>query len=130
VPGGITSLVVVGDATFDATARVGVLTVDDWTEVVPSAREVTALAVHTDRPGSDAPQAVLLAVPPDPAQPWSVAIVRAVIEETLELAAMRVVDPPALGRFGHLLPLMLLACTGSAGQITAPERAFFPKAKR
>ena len=125
MPGGVTSLVVAGEASFAASAPAAVLVVDDWTEVVPRAQEVTALAVHTDRPGNDAPQAVLVAVPPDPAQPWSVAALRAVLEETLELAAVRMVDPPALSQFGHLLPALLLACTGRQAQIKVPEKWLF-----
>jgi hypothetical protein len=39
------------------------------------------------------------------------------------------VDPPALARFGHLLPALLLACTGRQGQIVVPERLFFPGMK-
>ena len=128
VPGGVTSLVLAGDADLAATppAPVAAMVVDDWTEVVPRAREVTSLAVHADRPGNEAPQAVLVAVPPDPAQPWSVASLRAVLEQTLALAEVRMVDPPALGRFGHLLPALLLACTGRQAQIKVPIDILFP----
>jgi hypothetical protein len=59
-----------------------------------------------------------------------VASLRAVLDETLALAEVRMVDPPALGRFGHLLPALLLACTGRQAQITVPEHWFFPKGRR
>ena len=125
VPGGVTSTVIVGTAAF-GTDPVAALTIDDWTEVVPREREVSALAVHTARPNNDAPQAILIAVPPDPARVWDVATLRAVLDETLDLAEMRMVDPPALGEFGQLLPALLLACTGRQGQIKVPEKHFFP----
>jgi hypothetical protein len=130
VPGGVTSLVLAGDAAFDPAAPVGALVIDEWTEVVPREREVTALALHADRPNNEAAQAVLIAVPPDRSKPWSVAALRAVVEETLALAEMRMVDPPALDRFGHLLPALLLACTGRQAQIKVPEKKFFPKVLR
>ena len=50
------------------------------------------------------------------------------VDETFELARMRMVDPPALDQFGSLLPALLLACTGRQGQIKVPENRFFPKA--
>jgi hypothetical protein len=130
IPGGVTSMVVAGSAAFDAAAPVSALTIDDWAEVVPREREVSALAVHTERPNNDAPQAILIAVPPDPARAWDVATLRGVLDETVELAQMRIVDPPALGQFGHLLPALLLACTGRQGHIKVPEKQFFPRLTR
>jgi hypothetical protein len=70
---------------------------------------------------------VLVAVPPDAGQPWSVAALRGVLDETMALSAMRMVDPPALARFGQLLPALMLACTGRQGQIKIPEKKFFPR---
>jgi hypothetical protein len=126
VPGGVTSVIVAGTAAFDL-APVGVLVVDDWNEVVPREREVSALAVHTERPDAEAPQAILVAVPPDLSKPWDLATLRAVVDETFELARLRMVDPPALDQFGSLLPALLLACTGRQGQIKVPEDRFFPR---
>jgi hypothetical protein len=125
VPGGVTSIIVAGEAAFGA-APVGVLVVDDWNEVVPREREVSALAVHTERPDAEAPQAILVAVPPDPAKRWDLATLRAVVDETFELARVRMVDPPALDQLGSLLPALLLACTGRQGQIKVPQKKFFP----
>jgi hypothetical protein len=52
---------------------------------------------HFDAPGSRAPNAVLLAVPPDPSQAvWTPEGVRAILDETLELMQARTVDPDAL----------------------------------
>jgi hypothetical protein len=126
VPGGVTSILVAGEAAFGA-APVGVVVVDDWSEVVPRENEVSALAVHTERPDAEAPHAILVAVPPDPAKRWDLATLRAVVDETFELARIRMVDPPALDQFGCLLPALLLACTGRQGQIKVPQNKFFPR---
>jgi hypothetical protein len=129
VPGGVTSIVLAGTAAFDIGSTVSVLAVDDWAEVVPRPNEVAALAVHTDRPGNDAPQSVLVAVPPDLSKPWSVTMLQSVIDETLALSAARMVDPMALGRYGQFLPALFLACTGRQGQIKMPEKFFFPRVR-
>src|SRR5262249_53629168 len=127
VPGGVVSIVLAGNAAFAPGNPVSVLCVDDWAEVVPRANEVAALAVHTDRPGCEAPQAILVAVPPASGQPWSVASLRAVLDETFTLSAARMVDLTTLGRFGQLLPALLVACTGRQAQIKTPEKFFFPR---
>ena len=130
VPGGVVSTVIAGRADFAAGNAVGALVVDDWTEVVPRDREVAALAVNTNRPGAEAPQAILIAVPPDRAAAWTVDSLHDVLEETFEQAEARLVDPPALDRYGQLLPALLLACTGREAQIKVPEQKFFPKVGR
>jgi hypothetical protein len=88
---------------------------------------VASLAVNTDRPGAEAPQSMLIAVPPDPATAWSVDSLHDALQETFALAEARLVDPPALDRYGQLLPALLLACTGREAQIKVPEKKFFPK---
>ena len=54
-----------GPAVDTAQPLSGVL-VDEWTEVVPNARETTAITFQFDPPDAVAPQSVLLAVPPVP----------------------------------------------------------------
>lgn len=97
-PGSRASLVLCGaDAPLDPAAPVAGLLVDEWVEVVPSTHEVTGVTFHFDAPGSRAPNAVLLAVPPDPSQAiWTPEGVRAILDETLELVQARTVDPDAL----------------------------------
>ncbi|HLL81904.1 MAG TPA: ATP-binding protein, partial [Longimicrobium sp.] len=86
------------------------LFVDEWGETVPSATETTGVAFQFDQPGSRPPQAVLLAVPPDPASSrWDTATLVAVVRETLELSKLRLVDPEALGGMKHFLPALYFA---------------------
>ena len=68
------------------------LLVDEWVEIVPSARETTALAFQFDVPDACAPQSVLIAVPPVPGQDWTTETLRRVLMETLDLAKLRAVD--------------------------------------
>ena len=86
----------------------GVL-VDEWTELIPSRTETTGIAFQYDPPDSVAPQAVLLAVPPVPGEPWTVGSLNRVLVETLDLARLRAVGPEALGDIRHFLPAAYLA---------------------
>jgi hypothetical protein len=72
------------------------LLIDEWIEVVPSASETTGLAFHFNEPNARAPQAVLLAVPPDGRETWEAETLEAILLETLELAKLRAVDASAL----------------------------------
>ena len=52
---------------------------------------------------------MLLAVPPVPDVPWTVADLHRVLLETLDLAKLRGVDCEALGELGHYLPALFFA---------------------
>jgi hypothetical protein len=92
-----------------ANAQWSGLLLDEWTELIPNREESTALAFHYDDPGAEAPQAVLIAVPPDNAENWSLDTVIAVLRETLELAKLRAVDIDLLGVLSQILPATFLA---------------------
>lgn len=87
----------------------GGLLIDDWAEVVPSAEETTAVAFHFDQPNACAPQAIILAVPPNPGKDWTLETLEATVLQTLELAQSRMVDLDALQKAGHFLPAIYLA---------------------
>jgi hypothetical protein len=106
---GTLSLVVQSSSAVDASQPLSGLLVDEWTEVVPSRAETTALAFQFDPPGSFAPQNVLLAVPPVPGQDWTTETLRRVLVETLDLAKLRAVDPGRLGAAAQYLPALYLA---------------------
>ncbi len=80
------------------------LLVDEWVEVIPLPDVATGLAFHAAAPVAAAPQAVLLAVPPDAQPRWSLDALEAVLLETLDLARLRLVDLDALGDAGALAP--------------------------
>jgi hypothetical protein len=83
---------------------------DDWSETVPLHTVTAAVAFHYDAPGARAPQAVLLAVPPDrAADAWSFETVLATVREAIELSRVRLVKPAALeGSINLALPLNLI----------------------
>jgi hypothetical protein len=62
------------------------------------------MAFKLDTPDATAPQAVLLAIAPDPAQGWSLDVLFDTVRETLELAKIRTVDLGDLFRLGRVLP--------------------------
>ncbi|HEU0294577.1 MAG TPA: hypothetical protein VFR47_17690 [Anaerolineales bacterium] len=105
---------------FDPAGPVAGLLVDEWVETVPSSAETTAVAFHFDEPGSRAPNAILLAVPPDPSRPWDLATLEKIMIETFELAKLRAVDTEALAGLGQFLPALFFA-TNVRGETVATD---------
>jgi len=83
-PSAQVAMVAVGD--FNPAQPNAGLVVDAWDEIIPGPVETTGLAFHYDAPGARAPQAVLLAVPPDRTErTWSF---EALVETVLEAAGL------------------------------------------
>ena len=98
-----------GPADVDVGGPLAGLLVDEWTEVVPNRDETAGLAFRYDPPDAMAPQAMLLAVPPDPTKAWTVGSLNRVLLETLDLAHLRAVGPESIDAAGHFLPATMLA---------------------
>jgi hypothetical protein len=103
------SLIVQSLPTLDVKLPMTGLLIDEWVEVMPNPKETTALVFQYDQPDSAPPQSILLAVPPDPDQPWNLWQLQQVLLETLDLARIRAVDPDTLDEVGHYLPAMHFA---------------------
>ena len=72
LPGGRLSLIAHLPQALDTAQPLTGLWLDDLLEVVPNDNETTGVVFQYDQPNSVAPQAILLAVPPDPAAPqWT-----------------------------------------------------------
>ena len=113
VAGGRISMLAVASGLPDtAGGPVVGLVLDEWTEDVPAPTLTSALAVHANRPSNEAPQAMLLAVPPDTAAGWDQSVLEAILTETIELAEMRAVDLPALGSLGQIVPMLHVPLAG------------------
>lgn len=82
---------------------------DTWVEFIPQPTEQTGIAFHYDDPGAEAPQTILLAVPPGNARNWDIDSLLAILNETLDLAKVRAVDGELLGALGQVLPAIYLA---------------------
>jgi hypothetical protein len=94
-----------------STVAAGLL--DSWAETIPDAEQTTAAAFGFDAPASRAPQAILLAVPPDKNEPLTPSVLVDVVAETRELARARMATPAELGAFEAILPLMMLPASGN-----------------
>ena len=119
LPGGKLSLVVQSAVPVNVQQPLTGLLIDEWVEVVPSATETTGIALQYDQPNAAPPQAILLAVPPDLAAPWTVWSLQQVLLETLDLARIRAVDPDALGEAGQYLPALYLAYNTASGAVSS-----------
>jgi hypothetical protein len=82
---------------------------DQWVEQIPRPTEQTGVTFHYEDPGAEAPQTILLAVPPIVAEHWDLASLLAVLNETLDLAKVRAVDGELLGQLGQVLPAIYLS---------------------
>lgn len=135
VPAGKLSLVVQRADKLDPRHAMVGLWMDDWVELVPNARENTGIAFQFNAPDACAPQAILLAVPPDLSKPWTPWTLHRLLLETLELASLRAVDAEALensvvpaaatsggtgGGLAHFLPALCLA-VNAEGDAVAPD---------
>lgn len=107
-------------------APVSGLMIDEWIEVIPHAKETAAVAFHHNEPNARAPQAVLIAVPPDDRAAWEPETLEAILLETLELAKLRAVDLTALqgasaeeaGLPGQFLPALYFASNAAGDTIS------------
>jgi hypothetical protein len=98
---------------FDAVQPVCGLLVDEWTEVIPGTRETTGIAFHYDRPSSEPPQSWLLALAPSRDGAWSWAELLEAVNDTLDAAKQRAIEPAHIDRtaYGWFLPATTSAYT-------------------
>jgi hypothetical protein len=91
-----------------------VTVIDRFSEVIPAEDQTTAATFGFDAPAAKAPQAILLAVPPDPAAALDDRTVLDIVAGARQLAQARVARPADLdpGLRG-LLPAALLPATGT-----------------
>lgn len=115
----------VAGAPFSGGATVKALIVDQWTEVLPVrelhppkqandpddlqqalvSRHTSALAFNADAPGARPPQALLLGVSPD-GQRWTTDRVLALLQETVDLAQLRLVTLEKTVGIARVLPAL------------------------
>lgn len=90
---------------------VAIAVLDAWTDSVPSRRHATTAAFGFNAPKSRAPQAVLLAVPPDPSQRLDVDGLLDVVLETRELVHARAARPTDRAGLPYATPGPLVHAT-------------------
>lgn len=110
-PRGLTSIVLHAKAFYPFNEPLAGLLLDEWDEFIPGTAATGGMALQFDQPGAEAPQCLLLAVPPvwdATPRPWTPELLRDVLRDTLRLARVRLVDPDAQSGLGALLPAMFL----------------------
>lgn len=97
------------------------LVLDEWSEVVPGAEEMTGIAFQIDQSNGEAPQALLLVTPPDVRGNWQWDDIVDSLNETLDLAKKRAVEPTQLEStmLARFVPAVILATTLSGMTISA-----------
>jgi len=87
---------------------------DDWAETVPGTRHATHAAFGFDAPRARAPQAVLLAVPPDEQRPLTADALPSIVLATRQLARARMAQPDQLGQWSLAVPTSMVLTSGPA----------------
>ncbi|MFT3701514.1 MAG: hypothetical protein QM802_04050 [Agriterribacter sp.] len=82
---------------------------DEWVEIIPNAAEKTGITFNYDQPDAKAPNTLLLAVTPQQTGSWSWDDLVETLNDTLEMAKNRAVEPEHLEDtvFGQILPALL-----------------------
>ena len=106
---GLVSLALLGQAPPGADGSWCGLLLVEWPEIIPAREEEAGLTMQFDAPGAQAPQAVLVAVPPDAQPNWSYDALERTLLDTLSLAQIRALELSHLGAFGQVIPMTYLA---------------------
>lgn len=99
---------------FDASSKQCGILIDDWTEIIPTEEETAGVAFHYDRPDSEPPQTILLALSPQMhGRGWLWQDLVDILHETLDEAKLRAVEPEQIDRtrYANLLPANISTVT-------------------
>ncbi|HMJ46128.1 MAG TPA: hypothetical protein VK498_02300 [Ferruginibacter sp.] len=86
------------------------IVIDEWTEVIPSDKETTGIAFHYDQPNSEPPQTILLVTPPQITGNWKWNDIIDAMEETLDMAKKRAIEPSQIesSAYAQFLPTTMM----------------------
>jgi hypothetical protein len=98
---------------FDKTTSQCGIVIDEWVEVIPASQETTGIAFHYDQPNSEPPQTMLLVTPGEFRGNWQWEDLIGAIEETIDMAKKRAVEPVAVenSNYAQFLPATMIAAT-------------------
>ena len=107
---------------FNPAARQCGVLVDEWTEVIPATKRDTAITFNYARPDNEPPQSMLLVVSASNTGSWQWADLVSALNETLDLAKKRAVEPAFLDPtvYSRFLPATVTASTSHAITIATP----------
>jgi hypothetical protein len=88
---------------------------DEWTEMIPGDKIETGLTFHYDRPNNEAPQSMLLVTPTEFRGAWQWRDVVDALNETLDLAKRRAIEPKHIDAspYAPFLPATVIATQAS-----------------
>ena len=98
---------------FNSTQRQCGVLLDEWTEVIPATQRDTAVTFNCARPDNEPPQTILLVTSASNSGAWQWADLVAALNETLDLAKKRAVEPALLDAttYSRFLPATVMAST-------------------
>ena len=98
---------------FNPNGRQCGLLVDEWAEVLPATTRDTGITFNFNRPDNEPPQTMLLVTPASNNPQWQWADLVDALNETLDLAKKRAVEPSALDYtvYARFLPATVMAAT-------------------
>ncbi len=98
---------------FDGSKPQTGLLLDEWTEVIPAADRDTGITLNYDRPDSEPPQSILIVTPASASGEWQWDDLVGSLNETLDLAKTRGVEPVHVDAtaYARFLPATVLAVT-------------------
>lgn len=101
---------------FDKNKNQCGLLIDEWTELIPSEDETAGITFHYDRPNSEPPQVMLLAMPTDFSGEWQWTDLVDTVLETLEMAKKRAIEPDQIdsSKYARFLPTTVSSSTTRA----------------
>ncbi|MGI8732066.1 MAG: hypothetical protein ACR2LM_02045 [Pyrinomonadaceae bacterium] len=85
-----------GNAAFQAGVKQSGVLLDDWTEEIPTEKEITGITFRFNQPNAAPPQTMLLAVTPEETGSWEWDDLVGTLNDTLERAKRRAVEPSHL----------------------------------
>ena len=99
----------------NTTGTVAVAVIDRFGETVPDPEHISSVAFSHDLPPARAPQAVVLAVPPDVDEELTPAVLVDIVADVRALARTRMADAAQLGAAAGALHLASLPAAGRSG---------------
>lgn len=117
VPGDNLSTLIQYPSSFDSSALQAGFLIDEWVEEIPHEDATTGISMHYNNPDTEAPQSMLLCVTPEETGAWKWNTLMDILDETLDWAKARAVDPDILKNtsYAHMLPTLIASISSNGG---------------
>jgi predicted nucleic acid-binding Zn-ribbon protein len=115
------SIVAHGGSAFQAGVPQRGLLLDEWTEEIPTARENTGISFRFNQPNAAPPQTLLLAVTPEETGSWNWDDLVGTLNDTLDRAKRRAVEPAQLEKDGLIWNALAPALVSEFSALAAAD---------